>query len=64
MPTRELLEDVKPGFVYVTNRRNSTPKANDQLSARGIPFKHTSMGPIVMVTNGEDWYITQTNNPF
>ena len=61
---RELLEDVKPGFVYVTNRRNSTPKANEQLRARGIPFKHTSMGPIVMVTNGEDWYITQTNNPF
>ena len=58
------LDDVSPGFVFVTSRFNSTKKVNEQLRLRKIPFKHTSIGPIVMVTNGTDWYITQTKAPF
>ena len=55
----EFVDDVKPKFVYITNRVRETPKANKQLEVRGIPYKHTSVGRIVMTTDGTDWYVIQ-----
>ena len=37
---------------------------NQQLKRRHIPFHHCSLGPMVMVTDGTDWYIWQTRAPF
>lgn len=58
------LDDAAPGFAYITSRRAMTEKANTQLRRRGIPFLHTSVGPVTMVTDGTDWYIWQENRPY
>ena len=58
----DFLNDVNPGFVFITHRVRSTPKVNTQLRKRGIPSMHTSVGRIVMVTDGTDWYIMQYRN--
>ncbi|MBR6953526.1 MAG: MBL fold metallo-hydrolase [Clostridia bacterium] len=60
----DFMEDVNPGFVYVTNRARKTPAANKQLRSRHIPYYHTSIGRIVMVTDGTDWYIKQYTDRF
>ncbi len=58
------LDDVSPRFCYVTHRVLSTAKVNAQLRKRGIPYLHTSVGRVVMVTDGTDWYITQYKDQF
>ena len=55
----EFVDDVSPKFVYITNRKKETPRSNRQLEIRGIPYKHTSVGRIVMTTDGNDWYVMQ-----
>ncbi|MBQ6173624.1 MAG: MBL fold metallo-hydrolase [Clostridia bacterium] len=60
----KFLNDVAPGFVYITSLRTGTVKANDQLSRHRIPYKHTSMGPLTIVTDGTDWYIWQVYAPY
>ena len=56
----ELLEKIDPDYVYITNKKDKTPDTNKQLKRRKIPFNHTTIGPITMVTDGTDWYIHQT----
>ncbi len=58
------MDDVDPGFVYVTSRQRMTANANRQLRSRHIPFLHTSIGPITLVTDGTDWYVWQVNAPY
>ena len=58
------LDDVQPEFAYVTSRQKLTKNANSQLRARKIKFKHTSIGPLTLVTDGTDWYIWQENAPY
>lgn len=58
------LNDVKPAFVYITSRSTGTPRAVEQLKKRRIPYKHTSMGPLTMMTDGTDWYIWQEKAPY
>ena len=58
------LDDVDPEFSYVTSRQKMTKNANAQLRARRIRFKHTSLGPLTLVTDGTDWYIWQENAPY
>ncbi len=56
----DLLKKIAPDYAYITNKQSGTPDANKQLKQRKIPFNHTTVGPIVMVTDGVDWYIRQT----
>ena len=58
------LDTVDPGFVFVTNRKSSTPKATTQLQNKKIPFYNTTLGRVVMVTDGTDWYIKQYRDMF
>lgn len=58
------LDDVNPAFAYITSRQKATAKANSQLKSRRIPFRHTSLGPIYMVTDGTDWYVWQERAPY
>lgn len=53
------IEDVNPSFIYITNKFSATQHVNKQLSYRNIVFKHTSIGRIIMITDGIDWYIKQ-----
>ncbi len=55
----EFLADVQPAFVYITNYSRGTPAASEQLRVKGIPFKHTSPGRLIMKTDGTDWYVYQ-----
>ena len=58
------LEAVNPGFIFVTNRKSSTPKSTNQLLNEKIPFYNTTLGRVVMVTDGTDWYIKQYRDMF
>ena len=55
-----VLSNVLNANVYITNKKDKTPDTNKQLKRRKIPFNHTTIGPITMVTDGTDWYIHQT----
>ena len=61
---QDFLQTVDPGFIYVTNRKSSTPKSTEQLQAARIPFYNTTSGRVVMETNGTDWYIRQYKDQF
>lgn len=61
---KAFMDAVDPGFVFVTNRRVSTPKTTNQLKNLKIPFCNTTMGRVVMVTDGTDWYIKQYRDMF
>ena len=58
------MDDVAPGFAYVTNWMHSTPRVTRQLENREIPHYYTTGGRVVMVTDGEDWYIKQYKGEF
>ena len=60
----EFLATVDPGFVFVTNRKYSVPRTTNRLKYAKIPFYFTSMGRIIMVTDGTDWYIRQYADKF
>ena len=60
----DFLKTVDPAFIFVTNRKSSTPKASSQLQSAKIPFYNTTLGRVVMVTDGTDWYIKQYRDMF
>ena len=60
----DFLKAVDPGFIFITNRKSAIPKAITQLENAKIPFYSTSLGRVVMVTDGTDWYIKQYRDMF
>lgn len=56
----EYLDTVNPAFVILTNEKGRAPKSENQLNKRGIPHMYNSSGTMTLVTDGTDWYITQT----
>ncbi len=60
----DFLRTVDPAFIYVTNRKSSIPRAINQLENMHFNYEATSVGRIVMVTDGTDWYIRQYRDMF
>ncbi len=60
----DFIRAVDPAFVYITNRKSSIPRSIAQLDGMDIPWLVTSMGRIVMVTDGTDWYVKQYRDLF
>lgn len=58
------LEAVSPEAVLVTSNCDRVDRGRVQLDARGIPALYSGDGSVVFETDGDDWYIYQTEGQF
>ena len=55
----ELLDTVNPKLVIITGKVDRTWDSVKQMNRRGLAWKRTSYGNVVMETDGKDWYVNQ-----
>lgn len=58
------LEAVSPEVILMTNLRSRVDKGENQARMYGIPSLYTGDGRIVLETDGDDWFIFQSENVF
>ncbi len=61
---KEFMDAVDPALVFVHNFPKYATGLENQTRYRKIPLLYASQGTITMVTDGTDWYVTQTRGEF